>query len=99
MPRRAAEDPMQHRFDRTRLFRTVFMAVFALALVACASVSVQGPAGPAATRLDPAFAQAQDLARQQATLEPVQRDDNRRSIEGLLAGLDDQTLSSNAAAL
>ena len=90
---------MQHRFDSTRFLRTIFLAVFALALAACATVSVQGPAGPVAAKLDPAFAQAQDLARQEATLEPAKREENRRAIEGLLAGLDNQTLSSNAAAL
>jgi len=81
-----------------RLLRALCFAAFAVALTGCASVSVQKPA-EATQALDPAFVQAQDLARQEATLDPAKRADNTRAIERLLAGLDDATLSRNAAAL
>ena len=85
-----------------RLRKGILPRAFAIALVAalaggCATVQVEKPA--AAASLDPVFAQARDLARNDATLSGQARSDNARAIDRLLAGLDDATLASNAAAL
>ena len=78
--------------------RAVCVALLAVGLASCASVTTTGPTGATAQRLDPAIVEAQDLARQQATVDPAKRDENTRAIQRLIAGLDNDTLSRNAAA-
>ena len=85
-------------FEWKRLLRVALAAALVAGMAACASVSVERPA-EAKVALDPAFAQARDLAQKEATLPADQKADNRRAIERLLAGLDNATLSGNAAAL
>lgn len=70
----------------------------ALLLAGCASVQVSTPAAPARPA-NPEVAAAADLARDHAALSGPARADNARRIEQLLAGLDDETLASSAAAL
>lgn len=70
-----------------------------LLFAGCATVRVSEGPGAAAKTLDPAFASARDLAHNDATLSGQAKADNARQIERLLAGLDDATLASNAAAL
>ena len=79
--------------------RAVCVALLAVGLASCASVTTTGPTGATAQRLDPAIVEAQDLARQQATVDPAKREENTRAIQRLIAGLDNDTLSRNAAAL
>jgi len=70
----------------------------ALLLAGCASVQVTILAAP--TRpANPEMAAAADLADSHAALGGQARAENARRIEQLLAGLDDQTLASGAAAL
>ena len=85
-------------FEWKRLLRVVLIAALAAGMAACASVTVERPS-EAKAALDPAFSQARDLAQKEATLPADQKADNRRAIERLLAGLDNATLSANAAAL
>jgi hypothetical protein len=88
---------MRHTMKWTLL--RAFALSCALALLAsCATVQVDRPqaqAGPS----DPNFAQARELARNDATLAGQARSDNARTIDRLLAGLDDATLAREAAAL
>ena len=99
---------MRSIFERTRLHcagwqraSLPLLAGLALAtgLAGCATVTVERPATAAAASFDPAFAQARDLARNDASLTGQARIDNQRAITRLLAGLDDTLLSSNTAAL
>jgi outer membrane PBP1 activator LpoA protein len=87
------------RQERNGLLHAVLLAAFMVGMAGCASVSVERPGGAASAALDPAFAEARDLARNEATLSGEQRAESRRAIDRLLAGLDNDTLSRNAAAL
>ena len=88
---------MRHTMKRTLL--RAFALSCALALLAsCATVQVDRPQTQAAPS-DPNFAQARELARNEATLAGQARSDNARAIDRLLAGLDDATLAREAAAL
>lgn len=81
------------------MMRMMFLlAALALALAGCASVQVSRPAAPVAPA-HPELAAAAELARSHAALEGPARADNARRIEQLLAGLDNETLASGAAAL
>lgn len=66
-------------------------------LSGCASVEVQQPVVQQAS--NGAFAEAQALARQHASLDGQARRDNAARIEALLAQLDDATLGRDAARL
>lgn len=90
--------PRPRHFEWKRLLHAVLVAALAAGMAACATVTVERPAA-AEVALDPAFAQARDLARNEAALPADQKAEARRSIERLLAGLDNETLSKNAAAL
>jgi outer membrane PBP1 activator LpoA protein len=73
-------------------------ALLALLLVSgCATVQTQQTTAPAATNA--AFARAGELARNDAALSGSMQQDNRAQIERLLAGLDNATLTREAAAL
>ena len=88
---------MRHIMKRT-LLRAVALSCAFVLLASCATVQVDRPqaqAGPS----DPNFAQARELARNDATLAGQARSDNARAIDRLLAGLDDATLAREAAAL
>jgi len=88
---------MRHTMQWTLLRAFAVGCVLAL-LASCATVQVDRPqtqAGPS----DPTFAQARELARNDATLAGQARGDNARAIDRLLAGLDDATLAREAAAL
>ncbi|KGQ18883.1 LppC superfamily protein [Lysobacter dokdonensis DS-58] len=84
-------------FQRNWL-RAVLLGLLAIGLAGCATVKVTGPSTAGHT-YSPAFAQARDLASKESTLPADQRAANARAIDKLLAGLDDATLSADAAAL
>ncbi len=66
----------------------------------CSTVQVQRPATtPATAAMNATFARAGELAHQDATLSGQSQQDNRARIAQLLAGLDNATLASEAAAL
>ena len=96
---------MRKSFERTshgfrcRALRAVLLGTLALGLAGCASVQVDRAPGATQVALDPAFVQARDLARNAATLTGAQKTENTNAIERLLAGLDNDTLARNAAAL
>ncbi|BCT91783.1 hypothetical protein LYSHEL_08070 [Lysobacter helvus] len=73
--------------------------LFAAGLAGCASVSVQRPAEASHQAMDPAFAQARELAQAAAKQTGQAQADTHAQINKLLAGLDDATLSRDAAAL
>jgi outer membrane PBP1 activator LpoA protein len=72
--------------------------LLAAVLSACATSQVSGPSTPKA-QASAAMAQASTLAKQDATLTGQARIDNAREIERLLSGLDNTTLSRDAAGL
>lgn len=84
---------MEMRFARI-LAPLLLAALFA----GCATTQVSGPATPRG-QASAAVARAAELARQDATLAGQARADNAREIDRLLSGLDDATLSRDAAAL
>ena len=86
-----------HRF-RKWILPACAIALAVAALGGCGTVQVQTPAA-AAVALDPAVAQARELARNDAALAGQARSDNARAIDRLLAGVDDATLAANAAVL
>lgn len=71
---------------------------FAVLFAGCATVEVS-QTGTSQLALDPAFASARGLARNDATLAGQAKADNASAIDRLLAGLDDAALARNAAAL
>ena len=85
-----------------RMAKWTWLATLALALslllAGCSTVATHATQAPAVTT-DPAFAKAAELARQQATLSGQARQDNAAQIDRLLAGIDNATLASQAAAL
>jgi len=89
----------QHRFEWKRLLRALLVVALVAGMAACATVTTTGPAGSKEVALDPAFVQARDLANNAGALPADQVAANRRNIERLLAGLDNDTLARNAAAL
>ena len=96
---------MRKSFERTsrcfrrRALRAMLLGTLAVGLAGCASVQVDRAPGTTQVALDPAFVQARDLARNAATLTGAQQAENTDAIERLLAGLDNDTLARNAAAL
>jgi hypothetical protein len=88
---------MRHTMKWT-LLRAIAMGCAIALLAGCATVQVDRPQAQA-TPSDPTFAQARELARNDATLAGQARSDNARAIDKLLAGLDDAALAREAAAL
>lgn len=81
-----------------RLSRILAPLLAAALFAGCATTQVSSPATPKA-QASATIAQAATLAKQDATLSGQARIDNAREIERLLAGLDNATLSRDAAAL
>lgn len=79
----------------TRIFTLLLLAALS---AGCATTQISAPA-PVLQEVNPAIASAATLARNHAGLTGQARDANAREIERLLAGLDDATLSREAAAL
>ncbi len=73
------------------------LVVGTLLIAGCTTAQLGETSKPASYA--PAFAQAAQLARNDAALTGQARTDNARQIERLLAGLDDATLARDAAAL
>lgn len=79
--------------------RALLVGVLAIGLASCASTNVVKLPDSASHAFSQPFSQARDLARGHDALPAEQKTDNARNIERLLAGLDDATLSADAAAL
>ena len=86
-------------FARRRpwMSRALACAAVALALALSGCVSTPRTATTTVAPMHPVVAQAAALARNDATLSGQARRDNAQAIERLLAGLDNATLSSEAA--
>jgi outer membrane PBP1 activator LpoA protein len=83
---------------RWSLLAVCAVAIAVLLLGGCATVATHPAAAPAAAA-DPGFAQARELARNAAALDPAARQDNDARIDRLLAAMDNATLASETAAL
>lgn len=85
----------------SQMIKRIFIVLaVAMAFAGCSAVQVsERPASRPVQSLDPAFAQAKDLAASDAALSGQARIDNARQIERLLSGLDNATLSGNTATL
>jgi outer membrane PBP1 activator LpoA protein len=79
--------------------RSIALLVALLLSASCSTVTTRPAAAGASAPMNAAFAAAEDLARRDASLSGQARDDNRMQIDHLLAGIDDATLSRQAAAL
>ena len=79
--------------------RAMLIGALAIGLSSCASTNVVKLPEGATHGFSQPFSQARDLARGHDALPVDQKADNARQIERLLAGLDDTTLSTDAAAL
>jgi outer membrane PBP1 activator LpoA protein len=88
------------KWQRNRHRIWMAMLVVTLLSAGCSTVQVQRAATiPAANVINPTFARAGDLARQDATLSGQLQQDNRARIAQLLAAMDNPTLAREAAAL
>ncbi|MEO5566625.1 MAG: penicillin-binding protein activator [Luteimonas sp.] len=76
-----------------KLLLPLLLAVLA---AGCATTTVRAPVAPVVT---PAFAEAQQLARELVTLDPSQRKASAARIDNLLSGIDDASLIREASAL
>ena len=79
--------------------RAMLVGALAIGLSSCASTHVVKLPDGASHAFSQPFTQARDLARGQDAVPAEQKTANARAIERLLAGLDDATLSADAAAL
>ncbi|WP_279303994.1 penicillin-binding protein activator [Cognatiluteimonas telluris] len=83
---------------RSPLLALCAVALATLLLGGCATVATHPAAAPAVAT-DPGFAQARELARNAAALDPAARQDNEARIDSLLAAMDNATLARETAAL
>ena len=86
--------------QRSRHWILASLLAASMLAAGCSTVQVQRAATtPAAAVMNPTFARAEELARQDATLSGQSQQDNRARIAQLLAGLDNATLAREAAVL
>ena len=86
----------KHKLGRFATAPLLAACIALLGLAGCASVDVQTPAESAHNEI---VVEAQALARNHAALSGQARADNATRIDGLLARLDDATLTRAAAGL